>query len=89
MTCPFSLFRIATCSRFRISRCSRLQRDRTRLSLQLQWGLSTGIAAVSHDSPADHPANAVGRLHALAHQHQRVAFDPDGEAHDVQDDGAS
>ena len=36
--------------------------DRTRVSLQLQWGLSTWIAAVSHDSPCELTA-AVGILH--------------------------
>ena len=30
----------------------RLQRDRTRVSVQLQQGFSIGIAAVGHDSPA-------------------------------------
>ena len=34
-----------------MTRVSSARKLRTRVSLQLQWGLSIGIAAVSHDSP--------------------------------------
>ena len=48
---------------------SRLQRDRTRVSLQLQQGLSIGIAAVSHDSPRElrpEPLRPAPRLQSCA-----------------------
>ena len=41
----------------------------TRVSLQLQQGLSTGIAAVSHDSPGE--ASRWGHLHFQRHLRRR------------------